>query len=111
MPDKLIYNTTVEVKQKYWGKFAKLISNQFNHGGDKYQIPGFKDREGTDIISAVFGGESQNDWVLGTMMKYLFRFKNFKREKDLLKIATYCYLLWVKNGHHLKEVSDEDTQK
>lgn len=106
-----VFNTTVEVKRLYFQKFADLISGQFNHGGDKYKIEGLEDREATDVISAVFGGQSQFDWILGTMMKYLFRFKNFNREKDLLKIATYCYLLWLKTGAHLKEEHDTDTEK
>jgi hypothetical protein len=104
-------HTTVEVKAANFDKFANLISNQFKHGGDKYKLPGFPDREATDIISSVFGGESEFDWILGTMMKYLFRFKNFEREKDLLKVATYCYILWLKQGNHLKESHDEDTKK
>lgn len=108
---QVVYGTTVRVKQENFDKFAQLISNQFNHGGDKYKLPGFADREATDVISSVFGGASEFDWVLGTMMKYLFRFKNFHREKDLLKIATYCYILWLKQGNHLKENADEDTNK
>ena len=105
------YNTTVDVKQDNFKKFAELISNQFSHGGDKYKLTGFPDREATDVISSVFGGESEFDWILGTMAKYLFRFKNFEREKDLLKIATYCYILWLKQGNHFKESNDEDTLK
>lgn len=100
--------TTVDVKRENFAKFASLISNQFEHGGDKYRLPGFSDREATDIISSVFGGESEFDWILGTIMKYLFRFKNFGREKDLLKISTYCYILWLKQGNHLKLTNDED---
>ena len=106
-----VYGTTVDVKRENFQKFADLIANQFNHGGDKYKLPGFDDREATDVISAVFGGESQFDWVLGTIVKYVFRFKNFHREKDLLKIATYCYLLWLKMGAHLNETHDEDVSK
>jgi hypothetical protein len=108
---KTICNTTVSVKQAQFQKFADLISSQFNHGGDKYKLPGFDDREATDVISAVFGGSSQYDWILGTMMKYIFRFKNFEREKDLLKIATYCYILWLKQGNFLKETHDDDTKR
>ncbi len=101
--------TTVDVKRANFKRFTDLIGNQFEHGGDKYALPGFSDREATDVISSVFGGPSEFDWVLGTMMKYLFRFKNFQREKDLLKIATYCYILWLKQGNHLHESHDEDT--
>ncbi len=105
------HNTTLEVKAEYFKVFSDLIGNQFLHGGDKYKIPGLNDREATDIISSVFGGVTEYDWILGTMAKYLFRFKNFNREKDLLKIATYCYILWLKQGNHLKETHDEDVKK
>jgi hypothetical protein len=105
------HGTTVEVKNANFEKFAALIGNQFKHGGDKYKLQGFNDREATDVISSIFGGESEFDWVLGTMMKYLFRFKNFQREKDLLKICTYGYILWLKMGAHLKTEHDEDTSK
>ena len=106
-----VFNTTVVTKQANFKKFADLIEGQFKHGGDKYKLQGFEDREATDVISSIFGGESEFDWVLGTMMKYLLRFKNFKREKDLLKIATYSYILWLKQGNHLKESADQDTTK
>jgi hypothetical protein len=106
----ITHGTTTSTKAKYFNKFASLISNQFSHGGDKYKLQGFDDREATDIISSVFGGNTELDWILGTMMKYLFRFKNFNREKDLLKIATYCYIIWLKQGNHLKETHDEDVK-
>jgi hypothetical protein len=103
--------TTPEVKKKYWPIFAQMIKNQFWHGGDKYKLDGFEDREATDIISSVFGGKTEEDWMLGTMMKYIFRYKQFRREKDLFKIATYCFILWLKGGYYLKENHDEDTKK
>jgi hypothetical protein len=106
-----VHNTTVTTKQANFKKFADLIEGQFKHGGDKYKLQGFDDREATDVISSIFGGESEFDWVLGTMTKYILRFKNFKREKDLLKIATYSYILWLKQGNHLKERHDADTDK
>jgi hypothetical protein len=104
-----IYNTTTDVKAKYYKKFSDLVGQQFIHGGSKYKLNGFPDREATDVISSIFGGESEFDWVLGNMAKYIFRFKNFQREKDLLKIATYCYLLWIKQGNHLKGRNAHDT--
>ena len=110
-PRRKVYHTNIEVKKKYYEQFSNLIKNQFWHGGDKYKLKGFDDREATDIISSVFGGETEFDWVLGTMMKYLFRLKNFQREKDLLKVATYCYILWLKQGNYLNENHDEDVKK
>lgn len=108
----VLYNTTIKVKKENWKKFVKLMESLILHGGDKYQLPGFEDEmEATDVISRVFGGNDGYDWVLGTMTKYLFRFKNFHREKDLLKVATYCYILWLKQGNHLKVEHDTDTKR
>ena len=50
--------TTIEAKQKYWPIFAQLISEQFSHGGDKYKLNGFTDREATDVISSALAEES-----------------------------------------------------
>ena len=102
----MIYNTTVKVKSKHYPTFAKLIENQFVHGGNKYA--GNDEMETTDMICQSFPGTSGVDWVLGTMMKYLKRYQNFGREKDLLKIATYSYILWLKGGYHLKEKTEHD---
>lgn len=106
-----VHNTTLDVKAQFYKMFSDLVGNQFNHGGDKYKLQGMEDREATDVISSVFGGPTEFDWILGTMAKYIFRFKNFQREKDLLKIATYCYILWLKKGCHLNQAHDEDTSK
>jgi len=62
----------------------------------------------TDWVCEIVPGETGVDWVLGTMAKYIGRFINFKREKDLLKIATYCYIVWLKMGFHLNKDHDED---
>lgn len=103
------YSTTVEVKRKHFNKFAQLIKNQFEYGGSKYASNHVK--EFTDLICETFPGESGVDWVLGTMMKYLGRYKNQGREKDLLKVAAYCYILWLKGGFHLNKEHDEDIKK
>lgn len=103
------YSTNIEQKRKHFPEFVELIKNQFNHGGDKYKSTSVK--EFTDVICDAFPGESGVDWVLGTCMKYLGRYKNFGREKDLLKVATYMYILWLKGGFHLLEQHDEDTNK
>lgn len=102
-------STNVDTKREFFPVFVELIRNQFDHGGDKYK--GTKDKEFTDLICESFPGESGVDWVLGTCMKYLGRYKNFGREKDLLKVATYMYILWLKGGYHLEEQHDEDVKK
>jgi hypothetical protein len=109
-PNK-VYNTDVKTKKANWPKFVKLLENQFVHGGDKYTLKGQLDKETTDWVCEICPGETGADWILGTMAKYIGRFLNFKREKDLLKIATYSYILWLKMGFHLNEEHDEDTKR
>jgi hypothetical protein len=104
----MIHNTDIETKRKYFSKFSELIGNQFNHGGEKYAFP-IEGKEATDWICELVPGATGVDWVLGTCAKYLGRFINQRREKDLLKIATYMYIIWLKMGFHLKEEHDEDT--
>lgn len=104
-----VYNTGIETKRQNFDKFIELIKNQFWHGGDKYKLS--EDKEFTDGICECFPGNSGVDWILGTCMKYLGRYKNFGREKDLLKVATYMYICWLKGGFHLVENHDEDIKK
>lgn len=100
------YNTNVEQKKKYLKTFFKLIENQLIHGGSKYK--GNNEKEFTDMICEAFPGETGVDFILSVCMKYLGRYKNFGREKDLLKISTYMYILWLKGGFQFKEEHDED---
>ena len=74
--------------------FFNLISDQFTYGGQKYAYG--KGKESTDILFDTFG----KNWLLGTMTKYCFRYTNLKRERDLLKTACYCYILWLKRGFY-----------
>jgi hypothetical protein len=109
----MIHNTTVEVKRKHFSKFTQLLRNQFEHGGNKYKISDDpdEDMEMTDIICRKYPGKTGVDWVLGAIDKYSMRYKNFQREKDLLKIATFAYIAWLQKGYHLNEEHDEDIYK
>ena len=105
MEEKL-YDTNVEMKAKYWDAFVELVKDQWAYGGIKYgenDAPG--GREATDILCEAFGLNG----LLWTVGKYLLRFRNQKREKDLLKIACYCFLIWLKHGFQAKESHDTDT--
>lgn len=73
-------------------KFVELVKDQFMYGGKKYAYSG--EREATDVLFDQYG----KNWLIGTIDKYTFRFKTCKREKDLLKIATYQYIFWLKRG-------------
>lgn len=72
--------------------FSLLVKDQFEYGAVKYRHTG--QQEATDILVARWG----LGWILGTMNKYVYRFNNLGRERDLLKIACYAYLLWLKFG-------------
>jgi hypothetical protein len=99
--------TNLKVKKENFPTFSKLIENQFMHAGKtKYQLS--EDKEMTDLICEFVPGDSGVDWPLGTILKYLGRFKNEGMEKDLLKIATYCYITWLKMGFHLNREHYED---
>jgi hypothetical protein len=76
-------------------KFIELIQDQFSYGGKKYGLN--EQRESTDVLFEIHG----KNWLFGTIDKYTFRFKNLAREKDLLKIATYMYILWLKRGFYV----------
>jgi hypothetical protein len=106
-----VYNTDVNTKREYWPVFEEMIRNQFEHGGEKYALEGQPDKEATDWVCELSPGKTGCDWILQTMAKYLGRFLNFRREKDLLKIATYCFIAWLKCGFHLQEQHEEDVKK
>lgn len=75
-------------------KFTELIKDQFQYGGKKYSDKTDSTKEVTDILFDVYG----DGWLFGTIDKYTYRFENVHREKDLLKIACYMYILWLKRG-------------
>ena len=104
-------NTNAKMKKDNWPKFAELIENQFKHGGQKYMMDGRDDKEVSDWACEMSPGKTGSDWILATMAKYIGRYRNFGREKDLLKIATYAFIAWLKSGHHLEDVHDEDVSR
>lgn len=83
-------------------KFKTLILSQLEYGAKKYALS--DTRESTDDIFDIHG----KNWLFGTMDGYVLRFKNIERERDLLKIATYCYILWLKKGFFIKQDGLED---
>jgi hypothetical protein len=95
--------TNIKVKLANVDKFYALIKDQLEYGAKKYAQE--EDKEATDLICEAWGME----WRLGEMNKRLLRFKNVMREKDLLKLATECYLVWLQMGFHLEKSHDTDT--
>jgi hypothetical protein len=87
--------------------FENLVKDQFVYGGKKYALSGHDGRESTDDL---FDDFSQG-WLFGTMGKYCKRYLNLHRERDLLKIACYSFLVWLKRGFHIdyRRVAPIDT--
>lgn len=79
-------------------KFFDLVKDQFAYGGKKYALNGEDTKESTDVLFDIHGAS----WLFGTSHKYCFRYKNLKRERDLLKIATYQFITWLKRGFFCK---------
>jgi hypothetical protein len=76
-------------------KFVELVRDQWEYGGKKYALSDSSARESTDELFDKHG----KNWLFGTIDKYTFRFKNLARERDLLKISCYMYILWLKRGY------------
>jgi hypothetical protein len=76
-------------------RFFGAVNRQFSYGGQKYAQT--KEKEATDCLFCDFG----KNWLFGTLAKYCKRYSNLKREKDMMKIATYCFIIWLKRGFHL----------
>ena len=77
--------------------FLELVKDQFLYGGRKYAKDDKK--EVTDELVDDYGF----NWLLGTINKYVYRYENLGREKDLLKIACYMFIMWLKFGYHLED--------
>ena len=85
-------------------EFFKYINDQMCYGGKKYALKGVSARESTDVLFDIHG----MTWLFGTVHKYVFRYSNLKRERDLLKIATYMYITWLKRGFFCKTSGTSD---
>ena len=88
---------------KAFDTYINLCKDQFTYGGQKYGLT--EKRESTDELFDAHG----KNWLIGTMDKYCYRFKNLQRERDLLKIGTYMYILWLKRGFFIQSRGVKDS--
>jgi hypothetical protein len=86
-------DTNIKLKREYLPLFVKLMQEQLMKGAQKYANN--EKREFTDIICNAVGAKQ---FILGTIMKYCGRILNDdpRQAEDIVKIATYAYLLWLK---------------
>ncbi len=86
-----------EKNRAWWAIYCGLVGHQFEYGGVKYGAQA-EGREMTDKLTAIYGLNG----MLWTMHKYWFRFRGaVGREKDVLKLACYVYILWLKKGYFM----------
>ena len=77
-------------------EFTRLMKQLAVDGSNKYAGAEANGKEAIDIIPDVMGEEGYVHFVLGDLLKRIIRFKNQRRERDLIKIALWTYLLWMK---------------
>ena len=87
-------NTNLKIKKLLLPKFIKAIKHQLLSGGDRYRLN--NEKEMTDLICEAVG----NDWIIGNILKYALEYTNTKLEQDLFKIATYAFILWLRDYEH-----------
>lgn len=77
-------------------EFTGMMNALALQGTEKYSGAEAHKKETIDIIPDILGEEGYTNFVLGDLLKRIIRFKNQKRERDLVKIALWAYLLWMR---------------
>jgi hypothetical protein len=77
-------------------EFTALMKKLALQGTEKYSGAEPHEKETIDIIPDVLGEEGYINFVLGDLIKRISRFKNQRRERDLVKMALWAYLLWMR---------------
>lgn len=77
-------------------EFTELMKKLALQGTEKYSGAEAHKKETIDIIPDVLGEEGYMNFVLGDLLKRIIRFKNQKRERDLVKMSLWTYLLWMR---------------
>lgn len=81
-----------------FAEFNKLIEHQIKHENKCYN-PLFA-KEITDDLFNHYGYQ----WLIGSIDNYSKRLNNFKNEYNILNVAVYTYILWLKRGYHLNKL-------
>jgi len=81
-------------KLQWFDEFVAEMREMILIGTDKYTGAEKDQWETIDIMPKMFGTEKFVGYILNDITKRLIRFNNQGRERDLFKIALWCYLLW-----------------
>jgi hypothetical protein len=77
-------------------EFTELMRSLALQGTEKYTGAEADKKETIDLIPDILGEHGYVSFVLGDLVKRVVRFKNQRRERDLVKIALWTYLLWMR---------------
>lgn len=80
-------------KLDYFDDFTNHMKNILLQGTDKYTGAEKDKAETIDIMPQVVGEKGYIDFIICDIIKRLIRFRNDKRERDIIKISVWCYLL------------------
>jgi len=80
-------------KLSYFTEFIKDMKGIILQGTDKYTGAEKDKAETIDIMPQVVGEDGYVSFITCDILKRLIRFKNDRRERDIIKIAVWCYLL------------------
>jgi hypothetical protein len=94
--EQVIKEEDVPQKLVQFEEFAELMKKLALQGTEKYSGAEAHKKENIDIIPEVLGEEGYINFVLGDLLKRIIRFKNQRRERDLVKMALWAYLLWMR---------------
>ncbi len=83
----------IQNKLAMWEEWCQMGKNVILQGTDKYTGAEKDKSETIDIMPQVVGEDGYVSFIICDILKRLIRFKNDKRQRDLVKINVWCYLL------------------
>ena len=88
--------TETEIPKKLQGfdEFCQQMKDIILQGTDKYAGREKDACETIDVIPMVLGEQGFKDFILGDLLKRIFRVKNQNRERDIIKMAVWLFLYW-----------------
>jgi len=77
-----------------YDELCRLEKEMCLQGTDKYTGAEKDTWETIDVMPKAFGAEMYRGFILCDLLKRLIRWKNQRRERDIIKIRLWTYLWW-----------------
>ncbi len=102
-------------KMSYFNEFIEHMKAVILQGTQKYTGAEKDKAETIDIMPMVVGEQGYLDFIICDVLKRLIRFRNDRRERDLVKIAVWMYLIYnrlnLKFFEKQKPLTSEEMEK